>query len=100
MEVSPDLKDKLEKAFQAFKENRLGEMVIAELVNQEEELSLYLIAKDNASDRYYGIIESALNGPVPIFGISETGIEALDLIEVPMIPFKANRYLEYGTKTS
>ena len=100
MSISSKLNAELESAFTDFKKNRLKEKVIAQLVNKEDGISLYMLAKDPSSDRYYGILESPTSGSVPIFGISGSGIEVLNLTEVPMVPFKAIRYLADGTKTS
>lgn len=96
--ISRELKDKLENAFEDLKKDTKNPLVIAHLQSQDEEVDIYLIAKDPNEEMYYGIMENEFVPERQIAGIPLSNIKAMEVEEVPMRPFRAKAYIESGIK--
>jgi len=96
--VYPPLKAKLERAFEDLKKDNKNPLVIAHLKDKDEEVNIYLIAKDPNEEMYYGILENKFVTQRQITGIPLSNIKAMEVEEVPMIPFRAKPYIENGVK--
>jgi len=96
--VSIELIEKLEDAFENFKNDTQNPPIIAHLQSEEAEVNIYLIAKDPKDETYYGIIENEFTYERKIARIPLSNIQDLKVEEVPMDPFRAKEYIENGIK--
>jgi len=96
--ISAVLRTKLEAAFDDLKKDTKNPLVIAHLKDKDNEVNIYLIAKDPNEEMYYGIIENEFVPQKQIAGIPLSNIKAMEVEEVPMKPFRARQYVENGIK--
>jgi hypothetical protein len=97
--ISKTLKRSLEGYFEGLKANRDNSLVIAQLQNSEEGLNLYLIAKDPDSETYYGILDIGSDENKRIMAIPMSNIEAMEVREVSVTPFRVKSFIESGIKS-
>jgi len=96
--ISNNLKVKLENAFEDLKKDTANPLVISHLQSQDEEVNIYLIAKNPNEEMYYGIIENVFVAERQLAGIPISNIRAMEVEEIPMKPFRAKAYIENGIK--
>jgi hypothetical protein len=96
--ISSALKTRLEAVFDNFKLDNINPLVIAHLKDNNNKVNIYLIAKDPDEEMYYGIIESEFVGQREIVGIPLANINAMEVDEVLMQPFRAKPYIDDGIK--
>ncbi len=87
--ISGKLNKKLEDAFEDLKANQNDPLVITHLQSKDKLTNFYIIAKLPDAEIYYGILTNEYTQQKIIEGIPLVNFEPLDLIEVPMTPFKA-----------
>jgi hypothetical protein len=97
--ISGELNKKLEIAFDDLKENQSNPLVIAHLQSKDRLINFYIIAKLPDSDIYYGIMENEFTEFKIIEGIPLVNFEPLNLIEVPVTPFRTQEYIVNGIKS-
>ena len=94
--ISPELKTKLESAFEQLKTDIKNPWVIALLKYPKAGEQIYLIAKDPSEETYYGIMEGQFSPGKQIFAIPLSNITCVEFCEVNINPFRAKPYLENG----
>ena len=94
--ISPELKTKLESAFEQLKADIKNPWVIALLKYPQAGEQIYLIAKDPSEETYYGIMEGQFSPGKQIFAIPLSNITCVEFCEVNINPFRAKPYLENG----